>query len=103
MRKIANNTYIREENGQTIIRLHNTDIVRILPCKDVVLNTDNWYTRTTKERINAHIGHLGHIVQKNGEWYFVPKSDNTVLIPYFDHMRIDATIDTHVTNQPVGV
>ena len=103
MKKIANNTYIRYEDGQIIIKLHETDIVRILPCGDIVLNTDNWYTRTTKDRINAHIGHLGHIVQRKHEWYYVPKSDNTRLIPYFDHMRIDATFDTHVTNQTVGV
>lgn len=65
-KKLANNTYARLEEGNVIIKLHNTDIITCTPRK-VILNTGGWFTITTKERLNRYAP--CHIYQTNSIWY----------------------------------
>jgi hypothetical protein len=51
-KKIANNTYLRVENEIAIIRLHETDIIKISADNSYVLDTGGWNTLTTRDRFN---------------------------------------------------
>lgn len=84
-RKLANNTYLRRaEDGTIVIRLHQTDIIRVLPENLFVLNSGGWQTITTKERMNrftpARIWQIKHV------WYLSPEKT-----PFFDGIIVDAT------------
>lgn len=66
---VATNT--RHENGDTIIRYHQTDVVRFND-KQIILNTGGWFTNTTKLRMNqaSHQYGLGFgVCQEKGAWY----------------------------------
>lgn len=43
------------ENGERVIRLHLTDIVTFKPNGRIVLNTGDWKTVTTRDRINKQL------------------------------------------------
>lgn len=43
------------ENGDRVIRLHDTDIVTFKPNGRVILNTGGWNTITTRDRINKQL------------------------------------------------
>jgi len=79
-RKLANNTYlIVRDDGGFGVRLHDTEVV--IHYKDkIVLNTDGFYTKTTKSRINEFSPFS--IYQKNYQWFIndgIPFKDNIVL------------------------
>ena len=64
-------TSIRGEEGRTIIRYHNTDVVSFND-KDVILNTGGWKTATTKTRMNQASNQFGlgyQVSQKKGDWF----------------------------------
>ena len=65
-RKIANNTVEYWQGKTRVIRLHDTDIVKILENGDTVLNSGGWRTVTTKDRMS---GHGSRISQEKGVWY----------------------------------
>lgn len=79
-RKLANNTYlVVRDDGGLGIRLHNTEVV--IHYKDkIILNTNGWYTNTTKSRI--HEFSPFNIYQRNYEWFVDDK-------PYQDNMIIE--------------
>lgn len=66
-RTCDNNTTARLEGGGIAIRLHNTDVVTLLPNGNAVLNSGGWLTVTTKQRINTYS--RAGISQKAGIWY----------------------------------
>lgn len=49
---VANNTTLRRDGDDLIIRLHNTDILIFTPDGRVEFQTDGWKTVTTKARMN---------------------------------------------------
>jgi len=50
--QIKYQTYLRqEENGRSVVTLHNTDIVTFDE-ENIILNTGGWSTATTKARMN---------------------------------------------------
>ena len=65
------NTTVRQEEGCTVVRLHNTDIVRF--SDDFIwLNTDGWASATTKRRMNQASESFGlgfHVFQKDFCWF----------------------------------
>jgi hypothetical protein len=81
-RKAANNTVVRIENGDAIIKLHNTDIVTLHENNTATLNTGGWQTVTTKERINRYTN--AGISQRNSIWYM---RDGSL---FYDGMTINA-------------
>lgn len=80
-RKPANNTVVRMDGADAVIRLHDTDIVRVLAGGGYQLNSGGWRTKTTKERINAYTP--ARISQRGGVWYM---SDGSL---FEDNMTID--------------
>lgn len=63
-------TYVREMDGMTVVRYHDTDVVKF--DEDViVLNTGGWWTMTTVKRMNqtAQRFNLDFAVDRSsGEW-----------------------------------
>lgn len=86
-RIIARNTFKREENGETVIRLHGTDIVRKRADDSFVLNSGGWKTVTTKDRMNNALPGVWQIRQCNGAWTIAG-------VPYFDGMIIPRDLET---------
>lgn len=81
-------TSVRTENGATIIRYHNTDIVSFTS-DTVTLNSGGWRTATTKRRMNevAETFGLGFQVwQHSGDW-FVRRPDGGEM-PFADSMTL---------------
>ena len=67
----SHKTSIRTEEGQTIVRYHNTDVVKF-NCCFITLNTGGWDTATTKVRMNQTSNQFNlnyKVVQKNFEWF----------------------------------
>jgi hypothetical protein len=70
-RKLANNTYLqRRENGIAVL-LHDTDVITFKTNGDTILNSGNWHTKTTKDRINAYIPKPYQLIQEKSIWYVV--------------------------------
>lgn len=64
-------TSIRQEDGYTKVRYHNTDVV-CFNDKHIILDSGGWQTATTKTRMNqaSNQFNLGfHVYQEKGEWY----------------------------------
>jgi len=63
-------TNIRTENGKTVVRYHSTDVVSFND-EVIELNTDGWFTNTTKTRMNQTSSQFGlgfSVMQKKGQW-----------------------------------
>lgn len=94
-KKYSNNTYLvrRDNDGNIALRYHQTDVVVYESNGDIILNSGGWYTKTTKERINAGIMNTPLTMwQVKGRWYLSNKrcSDDMRInmIPYQDGMVI---------------
>ena len=99
-RKLAHATYMREENGIKSLRYHDTDVVVIdVGRGHYTLNSGGWRTKTTKDRINAHIN--GYINQDKGVWYYNPP-DGGQKVKFTDGMVIDTHGDVVSGGAPVG-
>jgi hypothetical protein len=64
-------TSIRTENGRTIVRYHDTDVVSF-DAESVELNTGGWKTATTKTRMNQAANQFGlpyRVYQKDHAWF----------------------------------
>ena len=64
-------TTIRNEDGYTIVRYHNTDVVKFNQ-DEIVLNTGGWRTVTTKARMNQASNQYGlgfRVYQRDWEWF----------------------------------
>lgn len=101
---IANNTIeITLLNDTKIIRLHNTNIVTFATDGKIILNSGNWRTLTTKQRINSFIGDYNlAIVQRNYSWKLTKYSTSSYCIiketSFFDGMIIDTNNDCKIIN-----
>ncbi len=63
-------TKVREENGMTHVRYHNTDVVSFNDSV-VILRTDGWKTVTTKARMNQTANEYNlpfSVYQDKGQW-----------------------------------
>lgn len=81
---IGNNTieYYRE-NGERVIRLHDTDILTFQ--KNIITyNSGGWQTVTTKQRMNEHAP--ANIWQKNSIWYLFYMEKEVI---YADNMTLN--------------
>jgi hypothetical protein len=97
-KRIANNTiqYVNEA-GDTVIRLHHTDIVVKHLDGTYTLNSGGWRTSTTKERLNTYSP--ARIYQDKGEWFLSVREiagadlckPRFTRYVYADGMRVDAT------------
>jgi hypothetical protein len=100
-RKIGNNTFeVLFNNGDKAIRLHNTNIITYKNNGNIVLNTDNWKTHTTKSRINQYLKGLT-LIQKNHTWFLVKNYQDKNLITYYDSIEFDNNINLITENKTV--
>lgn len=78
-KKFANNTYLERRDASTIaLKLHRTDVVTFHQhspyragasgIRAVTLNTDGWFTVTTKERINTVLDWPMRVASERGTW-----------------------------------
>jgi hypothetical protein len=66
---IGNNTRLMDRGTHVAVRLHQTDVVDLLPDGSVRLRTGGWRTVTTKERINRYLDPLGlQLYSDRGTW-----------------------------------
>lgn len=74
-RKLRPNTYLQRRGladpgvSPIAIRLHNTDIVTFRNDGFIELNTDGWFTITTKDRMNRYLPDPFCIFSKKGSWH----------------------------------
>ncbi len=64
-------TNVRTDNGDTVIRYHETDVVRFNE-HDITLNSGGWQTSTTKTRMNQASNQFGlgyQVYQKDYNWF----------------------------------
>lgn len=67
----GNNTTVKNRDGDLVVTLHKTDIVRVHG-EFVTLNTGGWFTAVTKHRMNETLEALGikrRVAQAKGKWY----------------------------------
>lgn len=89
-RKVANNTFkYVAEDGSNVIRLHTTDVVKLLPDGRIVLNSGGWKSVTTKDRMNAFAPGY-HIYSAMGGWK-VGRAGKSVA--FYDGMILPDAID----------
>jgi len=99
-RIVKGNTLEIETENNINIRLHDTDIIKFdKSCNIIQLNTGNWYTVTTKSRINEFINRFTDnliqisIFQNKYTWYvriYNIKTDKCIIKEYYDYMKISS-------------
>lgn len=67
-RKIANNTYLEQIDEVYVVRLYDTDIIKIYPDNTQVLFSGGFRTVTTKNRINEFS--FTRVHQDKKVWHF---------------------------------
>jgi hypothetical protein len=65
-RKIDNNTYLEKVDEVFVVRLYNTDIIKIYPDNTQVLFSGGYKTATTKKRLSDYS--FTRIGQVKGDW-----------------------------------
>jgi hypothetical protein len=72
-RKLSHNTTAhRDYSGLTkaiFILYHNTDIMSFYPNGDIKLHIGNWFTVTTKQRLNQYLPSGIGVYSHRGEWF----------------------------------
>lgn len=82
-RRKAQRVFVDRPTGDVILRLHETDIVRVTPRGDVILSTGGWATRKTLTSMNDALELFGMWVESisrsetQGKWQ-VTDSDGSV-------------------------
>jgi hypothetical protein len=68
---VGNNTIeYTDMTGNKVIRLHHTNIIKFMVNGDIVLNSGNWETNTTKNRINRFLDVKDiFLLSKSGQWF----------------------------------
>lgn len=67
-----NNTVVRSDGSATVVTLHGTDIVSVMPSGSIRLCTGGYFTATTKTRMNqvAYEMGLGYkVFAKDRKWF----------------------------------
>ena len=93
IRKLARNTYLRQEGENVVIKLHNTDVITISPNDVYTLNSGGWRTPTTKERFNTFSP--ANVSQERSMWYVTEGKyptpwESRKVVPYADGIQIDS-------------
>ena len=64
-------TSIRHDNGATVVRYHQTDVVTVAG-NQITLDSGGWRTVTTKRRMNQAANEFSlpfAVYQRRGEWF----------------------------------
>ena len=101
-KKIGNNTFeVNYNNGDRVIRLHNTNIITFKNDGSIILNSGGWKTLTTKDRINNFSGLT--ICQKAYNWYVIIKNDYNNLIAFYDGMTFNSNLELITDNKTIDL
>lgn len=84
---LGNNTTIRRDGDDIVIRLYATDIIRYCPDGGITLRSGGHQTVTTKGRINGFLSPYLHIAQVKGDW-FVGGGQFSEDVPFFEGITI---------------
>ena len=68
-------------NNERVIRYTRTDIVKIKPNGDIILNSGGWQTVTTKRKMNQYLPSGFYLYQSKFEWFI---ND----VPFIDGIKI---------------
>ncbi len=68
-------------NNERVIRYTRTDIVKIKPNGDIILNSGGWQTVTTKRKINQLLPSGFYLYQSKFQWFINDA-------PFIDGMKI---------------
>lgn len=81
--------FVKRDNA-VALQLHSTDILTFTSDGKVVLNSGEWWTKTTKKHMNAYLPPFIGIYQKKFEWFieFQDGSEKKTL-PFQDGMTFD--------------
>lgn len=95
--KIGNNTFrYKVKGGATIVRLHKTDIMTLLPDGRIMLDSGGWKTTTTKDRLSSLLPGPYRIRSDKGIWYVSNGADS---VAFYDGMILpDAFSATDSSN-----
>ena len=82
-KKLAGNTYLHPTVAGIRLRYYQTDIIHFFKNGDILVDTDNHLTASTKDRLNDFLpmSHQG-VYQKKGIWFWkdgVPFQDRTMI------------------------
>ncbi len=67
-RKLQNNTYVRLDGSDIVIRYHATDILTYHGDDTVTINTDGWHTSTTSDRFRNWLPRMWSVGNDRGVW-----------------------------------
>lgn len=101
-RPFGNNTRVRKNADNIIVRLHATDIAIFTPDGSVTFDNGGWATPTTKDRLNRLWPCEGlRIIQERGTWQVWDYYANSTR-PYLNGMTVypDGRIDYHGAEPP---
>ena len=88
-KKLARNTYLREEPGRMVIKFWDTDIITIDGTNLYTLNSGGYRTLTTKERFNTFTP--ARIGQERGLWYvYKGRYPECTKLPFADGIQVDS-------------
>jgi hypothetical protein len=82
---LGNNTTMRIDGDDIVVRLYNTDIIVYHPDDSVTLNSGGHRTTTTKGRINSFLSPHISVSSNKGEWF---ASTGNFRTPFYDGLRI---------------
>lgn len=67
-KKLEKNTYLYYDGEAFHVRVHQTDVVSILPENIWILRSGGWYTKLTRERINTYSP--VNVWQHDRDWFY---------------------------------
>jgi len=91
----AYKTTIHTDGDTVNVVHHSTKIIEHnLVNKTIKLNNDGWFSKTTKDRMNAYFNESNlsafGIFQKKGNWFVLtPNNDHKNAIPYENNMVLE--------------
>jgi len=88
-KKLARNTWLREEKGNMVIRFWETDVIVIDPKNEYTLNSGGYKTFTTKDRLNTFSP--ANVGQDKGLWYVYNYMHDKPKVLFADGIRVDSS------------
>lgn len=88
---VKNNTRLTiYKNGDKVLRLHNTDIIKWIGNK-IILNSGGWNTLTTRARFNQFLPEGLRVIRKKGETFILSTRNYCdEVLAFFDGIELKA-------------
>lgn len=85
---VKNNTRLTVyKNGDKVLRLHNTDIIKWVGDK-IILNSGGWDTMTTRTRFNEFLPEQVKVFRKKGKTYIKYVGNDNLDREFFDGIEL---------------